>query len=77
MIVDKVGVTVGLDLWFFVKLAYLLITLIYFVFAVVVIRQVGLMSQTLYRLWDQPLKIIAWIHLGLALLALIWAVLIL
>jgi hypothetical protein len=67
----------NLDLWLLVKLAYILAALIYLVFAVVVIRQVGLMARTLYRLWDQPLKLIAWIHFILALLAVVMALLIL
>lgn len=39
--------------------------LFYLAFGVIVIRQVGLMSKTLEGSLDLPIKIIAWIHLGM------------
>ena len=38
--------------------------LFYLAFGVIVIRQVGLMSKTLNGAINLPIKIIAWVHLG-------------
>ncbi|PIU02116.1 hypothetical protein COT66_01890 [Candidatus Shapirobacteria bacterium CG09_land_8_20_14_0_10_49_15] len=63
------------DPWIFLKILFLMGFFIYLAFAVIVVRQVKLMSQTLNGILDLPLKMIAWIHLlvaiGVFLLALI------
>ena len=58
----------AIDGWFFVKLLFLLGFLLYIAFAVVVVRQVNLMIQTLDGVLNLPLKLIAWVHFGVALL---------
>jgi len=39
--------------------------LFYLAFGVIVVRQVSLMSKTLEGSFDLPIKIIAWVHLGM------------
>ena len=41
--------------------------LFYLAFGVIVIRQVDLMSKTLNGALDLPIRVVAWIHLGLIL----------
>lgn len=48
-----------------VKILLLFGMLFYLAFGVIVIRQVSLMSKTLNGALAWPIKIIAWIHLGL------------
>lgn len=64
-----------LSLWTFVKALFLIGLLLYLAFALIVIRQVGLMTNTLNTNFEAPVKLIAWIHLlvalGVFLLALI------
>jgi hypothetical protein len=55
------------DPWILVKFLFLVALLIYIAFAVVVVRQVGLMSRTLDGAFNLPLKLIAWLHLGVAI----------
>jgi len=50
--------------WIF-KAPFLLGMLFYLAFGVIVIRQVSLMSRTLKGSFDLPIKVIAWIHLGM------------
>jgi len=61
-------VSVTIDGWFFIKLLFLLGFLFYIAFAIVVVRQINLMIQTLDGVLNLPLKLIAWVHLGVALL---------
>lgn len=63
--------------WVFIKLLFLLGFLIYVAFAVIVVRQVDLMHQTLNGVLDFPLKLIAWIHLGVAVAIFLLALVIL
>ncbi len=50
--------------WVF-KALLLLGMFFYLAFGVIVIRQVNLMARTLNGAFDLPIKVIAWIHLGL------------
>jgi hypothetical protein len=52
--------------WVLVKLLFLLGLLVYVAFAAVVIRQVGIMNRTLNASFNTFLRLIAWIHLGVA-----------
>lgn len=58
---------VGLSLWFVVKVMVLIILLMYIVFAFVIVKQVSLMQTTLDIGLKTPLKLIANLHLLLAL----------
>lgn len=55
------------SLSWFLKGLFLIGMLFYLAFGVIVVRQVGLMRKTLSGVFDLPIKIIAWIHLGLIL----------
>lgn len=64
-----------LSIWFLVKLLFLIGLLIYLTFAVIVIRQVNLMTRALNGGFEASLKLIAWVHLivviGIFLLAVV------
>jgi len=49
--------------WLFVKAAFLLGLLIYVVFAVVVVRQVKIMMETLDIGFEKPIQTLAYLHL--------------
>ena len=51
------------DPWFWAKGLFLAVFLFYFAYAVVVIRQVKLMSHTLQGVFGWPLRAIAWLQL--------------
>jgi len=53
------------SVWGIAKGFYLLGIGIYLIFAMVMIRQVQLMSNTLNGTLNLPLRLVAWIHLGL------------
>lgn len=57
----------GFSVWFFVKLLLLFGIAVYLVFAVVVIRQVGLMTETVDMPFDPTLRTLAWAHLIFAM----------
>lgn len=65
------------DPWIFLKILFLMAFFIYVAFAVIVVRQVKLMSQTLNGVLDFHLKIIAWIHLLVAMITFVLALVIL
>ena len=65
----------GFNLWSILKILALILLLFYIVFGVAVIRQVGLMSKALNGSLEFPVKIIAWIHLGLIIFLFILALL--
>ena len=65
------------DPWILLKLLFLVAFLIYVAFAVIVVRQVKLMIQTLNGVLNLPLRMIAWIHLLVALIAFVLAIVIL
>ena len=64
----------GLSIWSFVKILFLVFLFLYIAFALIVTRQVGLMSRTLDGEFAFPVKVVAWLHLlvavGVFLLAL-------
>jgi hypothetical protein len=63
--------------WLMVKIFVIIGILIYLAFALVVVRQVKLMTDTIKAGFDRPIKILAYIHLGFAIFVLIVAILIL
>lgn len=52
----------GISVWFAVKMFVLLFLAIYIVFALVVIRQIALMSGTLDMGLNLPIRFIGWGH---------------
>jgi len=67
----------GFSIWFVAKILYLFALLIYSVFAVVIVRQVGLMIHTLEVGFELPIRLIAWGHLLFSVGILILAIIIL
>jgi hypothetical protein len=65
------------SVWMVTKLLYLVAFLVYIGFAVVVISQVQQMARTITTGFESPLKLLSWLHLGGAILALLWAFMIL
>lgn len=63
--------------WALAKPLFLIGFLLYIAFAVIVVRQVKLMKQTLNGILELPLRLVAWIHLGIAVLVLIIALIVL
>lgn len=68
---------VNLNLLGVVKVMFLIGLFIYFAFAVIVVRQVRMMSQVLSGVLEGLLNLIAWIHLAAAVFvfALAWLIL--
>lgn len=66
-----------LTVWWLVKILFLLALLIYIAFAIIIIRQIGLMAKTLHTEFAIPIKLVAWIHLAAAILTFLLALLIL
>ena len=56
-----------LSLWLLVKILFIIGLALYLAFAVIVIRQVGLMAKTLDGEFNLPLKFVAWAHLIVSL----------
>ncbi|MBI4034951.1 MAG: hypothetical protein HY381_00960 [Candidatus Chisholmbacteria bacterium] len=67
----------GVTVWVVVKWLMVVALGLYGVFAVVVIRQVQLMSRTLNGALELPLRVIAYTHLGVAVAMLVLALVIL
>lgn len=63
--------------WSLFKIFFLVLFLFYVAFAVIVVRQVKLMSQVLNGYWKFPLSVIAWAHLLIAVAILFLALVIL
>jgi len=53
----------NLSIWWVIKVLFIIGLFLYLAFAVIVIRQVGLMSKTLNGEFSILLKFIAWVHL--------------
>lgn len=57
----------ALPVWGIAKVLVLIALAVYFVFALVVVRQVGIMTKTLEVGFELPIKMIALIHLLFAI----------
>lgn len=65
------------SIWWLVKALFVVGLGLYIAFAVIVIRQVGLMSKTLNGKFAIPLKLISYVHLLVALAVFLLALVIL
>jgi hypothetical protein len=76
---DFLGTSLGFqpELWGLVKLGILLGLFLYLGFAIMVVRQVDLMSRALDGTFSGPFKILAWLYLGAAVVVFILAIFIL
>jgi hypothetical protein len=68
---------ITLNIWTVVKWLMVLGLGLYAVFAVVAVRQVQLMSRTINGALEWPIKVLAGVHLGIAVVLLLAAVVIL
>lgn len=55
------------SLWFIVKIFFLVAIVVYLIFALVVVRQVYLMTETVKVGFEFPVRVIAWLHLFAAI----------
>jgi hypothetical protein len=63
--IDTIPV-LGVPVWPVVKVMFLVALAVYLLFAIVVVRQVQLMTDTLEVGFETPVRLIAIIHLGVA-----------
>ncbi|KKQ76770.1 MAG: hypothetical protein UT00_C0033G0007 [Parcubacteria group bacterium GW2011_GWA1_38_7] len=68
---------IGISLWSILKIFILIVLALYIIFAVVVIRQVQLMTDTLEVGFEAQLRLLSFVHLLFAIAVLVFAVLIL
>lgn len=62
----RIPASLEAPVWEVAKFLLLFGILLYLVFAVLVIRQVQLMTRTLTGEMDQVVRILSWVHFGLA-----------
>jgi len=67
----------GSSVWGLVKMGYIVVFVIYLIFAIVVFRQVGLMGKTLKIGFDKFIKVIALGHLAMVATLFLWALVVL
>ena len=67
----------SLSIWFFVKIAVLILLALYLVFALVVVRQMKLMTSTLKLGFETPIRILSYAHLVFAVFVFLTALIIL
>ncbi len=65
------------SMWFVVKIFYLLAFLVYVGFSVVVLSQIKQMSKTFVGGLEKPLSLFGLVHVTLAVLAFVWALVVL
>lgn len=63
----------GISLLPFIKIAALILLGLYIVFALVVVRQVKVMTDTLQLGFEEPIKILSYVHLIFAVFVFITA----
>ncbi|MEK7188820.1 MAG: DUF5657 family protein [Patescibacteria group bacterium] len=63
----------GISVWLVVKAFFLFAILLYIVFALVVIKQVRLMTDTLEIGLEEIIRLVAYIHLAFAILVFVFA----
>lgn len=67
----------SLSIWVFVKTAALILLAIYLVFALVVVRQTRLMTDTLQLGFETPIKLLSYAHLVFAVFVFLTALIVL
>ncbi len=68
---------IGISIWFIAKIFVLFALSLYLVFALVVVRQVKLMIDTIEVGFELPVRILSYVHLVFAVLVLLTAFVIL
>lgn len=67
----------GIPVWFIAKLFALFAAVVYLIFAAVVMRQVHLMTETIAVGFEAPLKTLVWVHLIVAIVVFLFALVVL
>jgi len=67
----------GFNFWFLIKILFIIALALYLAFAVIIVRQVKIMFETLKGMLDWPIKLVAWVHLAIAAFIFILAFIIL
>lgn len=67
----------GISIWLIAKIAALILLALYLVFALVVVRQVQLMTDTVEVGFEGPIRAFSYLHLIFAVIIFIAAILIL
>lgn len=67
----------GISVWLIAKICALILLAIYLVFALVVVRQVQLMTDTIEVGFEGPIRVFSFLHLAFAVIIFIAAILIL
>ncbi len=65
------------DIWFVVKIMFLIGMGLYLIFAFVIIRQTHHMTNTLQVGFETPIRLFAWLHLFAAIGLLLFAIFVL
>lgn len=65
------------SIWFVVKIFFVIGLLVYFIFSLVIVRQIEIMTQTVKLEFELPIKILGILHLIFALVLLIFALIVL
>ncbi len=68
---------IGVSIWTVIKVFVIIALFIYAFFALVIAKQVGLMTKVISGKLDLPIKIISWLHLFFSLFVIILALIIL
>ncbi len=68
---DILDFVVKITIWHVLKFFILLALVVYLFFAIVVLRQVKIMTKTFETGFELPLRIISWIHLILVCILII------
>jgi len=64
-----------LIIWSILKIFFIIGLSVYFVFAIVIVRQIDIMQHTIKLNFELPLKILGLIHLLFALILLLFSIL--
>ncbi len=67
----------GVSVWFIAKIFVVFAILLYVIFALVVVRQVQLMTDTLEVGFESQVRLLSFIHLLFAIAVLIFAIIVL
>ena len=64
---------VGISVWLIVKIFFVIGILVYDVFALVLVKQIRIMTETLEVGFETPLRLLGYLHLAFALAVLVFA----
>lgn len=67
----------GISIWLVVKVASLILLGMYLIFALIVVRQIKLLTSTLTLGFETPITLLGYIHLSFAILVFLAALIIL